>query len=240
TGFARVEPPEVLMGPVRQGERCVAKVVVRSNSKKPLDARLVSHPGWLYVHPTAIQRRQQVLTLTADTGMVSAHGTLTDVVQFVNGDQRVSIPIKLEVLPPRPHFRQVSFWYVPLFVTCLVPLFTVVLGTMEWTRWMPIGLELSGLLGAMLLLITLGAGLRSGERLAAFFLMLTGLSSTGTYLGVLGEPQNHPQGKMAMDLMVIMGLVLFLQVFSTRRWKWWAWVMVGLSLMLSGVMASMM
>ncbi len=240
TGFARVEPPEVLMGPARQGERCMAKVVVRSNSRKPLDARLVSHPGWLYIHPTTIQRRQQVLTLTADTGMVSAHGTLTDVVQFVNGDQRVCIPIKLEVLPPRPHFRQVSFWYVPLFVTCLVPLFTVVLGTTEWTRWMPIGLELSGLLGAMLLLITLGAGLRSGERLAAFFLMLTGLSSTGTYLGVLGEPQNHPQGKMAMDLLVIMGLVLFLQVFSTRRWKWWAWVMVGLSLMLSGIMASMM
>lgn len=240
TGTARVEPPQVSMGAVRQGEQCVAKVVVRSNSRKPLDARLVSHPGWLYVHPSILQRRQQVITLTADTSMVSAQGALTDVVQFVNGEQRITIPVSLEVLPPRPHFRQVSFWYVPLFVACLVPLFTVILGTSHWTRWMPIGLELAGLLGAMLTLVTIGAGLRSNERLAASLLMLTGLSATGTYLGVLGEPQNHPQGKMAIDLLVIMGPVLLLQIFSTRRWKWWAWVMVGLSLLLSGMMASMM
>lgn len=240
TGAARVEPPQVSMGAVRQGEQCVAKVVVRSNSRKPLDARLVSHPGWLYVHPSIIQRRQQVITLTADTSMVSAQGALTDVVQFVNGEQRITIPVSLEVLPPRPHFRQVSFWYVPLIVACLVPLFTVILGTSHWTRWMPIGLELAGLLGAMLTLVTIGAGLRSNERLAASLLMLTGLSATGTYLGVLGEPQNHPQGKMAIDLLVIMGPVLLLQIFSTRRWKWWAWVMVGLSLLLSGMMASMM
>lgn len=240
TGTARVEPPQVSMGAVRQGEQCVAKVVVRSNSRKPLDARLVSHPGWLYVHPSILQQRQQVITLTADTSMVSAQGALTDVVQFVNGEQRITIPVSLEVLPPRPHFRQVSFWYVPLFVACLVPLFTVILGTSHWTRWMPIGLELAGLLGAMLTLVTIGAGLRSNERLAASLLMLTGLSATGTYLGVLGEPQNHPQGKMAIDLLVIMGPVLLLQIFSTRRWKWWAWVMVGLSLLLSGMMASMM
>lgn len=239
-GIVRVEPPQVSLGPVRQGEQCVAKVVVRSNNKKPLDARLVSHPGWLYVHPSTIQRRQQVITLTADTSMVSAQSKLADVVQFVNGEQRFTIPVTLEVLPPRPHFRQVSFWYVPLFVVCLVPLFTVALGTPLWTRWMPIGLELSGLLGAMLVLITIGAGLRSNERLVASLLMFMGLSATGTYLGVLGEPQNHPQGKMAIDLLLIMGLVLFLQVFSTRRWKWWAWVMVGLSLQLSGMIASMM
>jgi len=240
TAVAKVQPQEVSFGPVRQGEQCVAKVVVRSTSKKPLDARLVSHPGWLYVHPTALQRKQQVVTLTADTGMVSAQGTVSDVVQFVNGEQRISIPVKLEVLPPRPQFRQVAYWYVPLFVACLVPLFTVVLGSPHWPHWMPIGLELSGLLGAMLVLIAIGAELRSGERTAAVLLMLTGLSATGTYLGVLGEPQNHPQGKVAVDLLAIMGGVLFLQVFSTRRWKWWAWVLVGLSLSLSGSVASMM
>lgn len=239
TGRARVEPPRVSLGPVRQGEQCMARVMVRSNNKKPLEARLVSHPGWLYVHPSTIQRRQQVITLTADTGMVSAQGTLEDVVQFVNGEQRITIPVRLEVLPPRPYFRQVSFWYVPLFVACLVPLFTIVLGTSQWTRWMPIGLELSGLLGAMLVLITIGAELRSNERVGASLLMLVGLSATGIYLGVLGEPRNHPQGKMAIDLLVIMGMVLVLQVFSTRHWKWWAGVMMMLSLLLSGVIASM-
>lgn len=237
---AKVEPQMVSFGPVRQGEQCVAKVVVRSINRKPLDARLVSHPGWLYVHPTVLQRKQQVITLTADTGMVSAQGTLSDVVQFVNGEHRISIPVKLEVLPPRPQFRQVSYWYVPLFVACLVPLFTVVLGSNDWSRWIPIGLELAGLLGAMLTLIAIGAELRSGERMAAVLLTLTGLSATGTYLGVLGEPQNHPQGKVAVDLLTIMGAVLFLQLFSTRRWKWWAWILVGLSLSLSAVLTSMM
>ncbi|MGC8784930.1 MAG: serine/threonine-protein kinase [Armatimonadota bacterium] len=240
SAVAKVEPHLVSFGPVRQGEQCVAKVVVRSINRKPLDARLVYHPGWLYVHPTVIQRKQQVITLTADTGMVSTQGTLSDVVQFMNGENRISIPVKLEVLPPRPQFRQVSYWYVPLFVTCLVPLFTVVLGSNNWSHWMPIGLELAGLLGAMLTLVTIGAELRSGERMAAVLLTLTGLSATGTYLGVLGEPQNHPQGKIAVDLLTIMGGVLFLQVFTTRRWKQWAWVVVGLSLGLSGVIASMM
>lgn len=240
SGIARVEPHEVALGPVRQGEQCTAKVVVRSTSKKPLDARLVSHPGWLYVHPTVLQRKQQVVILTADTGMVSAQGTLSDVVQFVNGEQRISIPVKLEVLPPRPQFQQVAYWYVPLFVACLVPLFTVILGSNNWSRWMPVGLELSGLLGAMLTLVAIGAELRSGERMAAVLLMLTGLSATGTYLGVLGDPQNHPQGRVAVDLLTIMGAVLLLQVFSTRRWKWWAWVLVGLSFSLSGIIASMM
>lgn len=239
-GIARVEPREVVLGPVRQGEQCTAKVMVRSTNKKPLDARLVSHPGWLYVHPTVLQRKQQVVTLTADTGMVSAQGTLSDVVQFVNGEQRISIPVKLDVLPPRPQFHQVAYWYVPLFVACLVPLFTVILGSNNWSRWMPVGLELSGLLGAMLTLVAIGAELRSGERMAAVLLMLTGLSATGTYLGVLGDPQNHPQGKIAVDLLTVMGAVLLLQVFSTRRWKWWAWVLVGLSLSLSGIIASMM
>ncbi|MCS6949848.1 MAG: serine/threonine-protein kinase [Armatimonadota bacterium] len=238
SAIVKVEPQEVSFGPVRQGEQCVAKVVVRSTNRKPLDARLASHPGWLYVHPPVLQRKQQVVTLTADTGMVSAQGALCDVVQFVNGEQRISIPVRLEVLPPRPQFRQVAYWYVPLFVSCLVPLFTVVLGSGDWSRWMPIGLELSGLLGAMLVLITMGAELRSGERMAAVLLMLTGLSATGTYLGVLGDPQNHPQGKIAVDLLTVMGAVLLLQLFSTRRWKWWAWVLVGLSLGLSGVIAS--
>ncbi len=240
SAVAKVEPQQVSFGPVRQGERCVAKVVVRSVNRKPLDARLVSHPGWLYVHPTVLQRKQQVVTLTADTGMVSAQGTLSDVVQFVNGENRISIPVKLEVLPPRPQFRQVSYWYVPLFVTCLIPLFTVLLGSNGWSHWMPIGLELAGLLGAMLTLIAIGAELRSGERMAALLLTLTGLSATGTYLGVLGEPQNHPQGKVAVDLLTVMGTVLFLQLFSTRRWKWWAWILVGLSLSLSGVITSIM
>ncbi|GIV17195.1 MAG: hypothetical protein KatS3mg022_2630 [Armatimonadota bacterium] len=237
---AHVEPQEVSLGPVRQGEQCTARVVVRSTNRKPLDARLVSQPGWLYVHPPVLQRKRQIVTLTADTGMVSTQGTLSDVVQFVNGESRINIPVKIEVLPPRPQFRQVAYWYVPLFVACLVPLFTVILGSNQWTHWMPIGLELSGLLGAMLTLITIGAELRSGERTAAVLLMLTGLSATGTYLGVLGDPQNHPQGRVAVDLLTIMGAVLLLQVFSTRRWKWWGWVLVGLSLALSGVIASIL
>ncbi len=240
SGAVRVEPAQVQLGPVRHGEQCQARIVVRSTNRKPLDARLVSHPGWLYVHPTTIQSRRQVVTMTADTSMVSAQGTLADMVQFVNGDQRITIPIQLEVLPPRPHFRQVSFWYVPLYVACLIPVFTVVLSASDWARWMPIGLELSGLLAAMLVLVTIGAELRSGERLAAVLLMLMGLSSTGTYLGVLGTPQNHPQGRMALDMLTVMGAVLVLQVFSTRRWKWWAWVLVGLSVVLSATIARMM
>lgn len=238
--IARVEPKEVSLGPVRQGERCVAKVSVRSTNRKPLDAQLVSQPGWLHVHPTVLRRKQQVVTLTADTSMVSAQGKLVDTVQFVNGGHRITIPVQLEVLPPRPQFGQVAYWYVPLYIACLIPLFTVVLGTAQWARWMPIGLELTGLLGAMLALITVGAQLRSGEQLGAVLLMLTGLSATGTYLGVLGEPQNHPQGRVATDLLTIMGAVLLLQVFSARKWKWWAWVLVGLSLTLSWGITSMM
>jgi len=238
--IVRLEPKEVLLGPVRQGERCMAKLSVRSTNRKPLDARLVAHPGWLHVHPATLQHKQQVVTLTADTSMVSAQGKLADTVQFVNGEHRIVIPVQVEVLPPRPQFRQVAHWYVPLYVACLIPLFTVVLGTAQWARWMPIGLELTGLLGAMLALITVGAQLRSGERLGAVLLMLTGLSATGTYLGVLGEPQNHPQGRVAVELLTIMGAVLLLQVFTTRRWKWWAWVLVGLSLTLSCGITSMM
>jgi hypothetical protein len=218
----------------------MAKLSVRSTNRKPLDARLVAHPGWLHVHPATLQHKQQVVTLTADTSMVSAQGKLADTVQFVNGEHRIVIPVQVEVLPPRPQFRQVAHWYVPLYVACLIPLFTVVLGTAQWARWMPIGLELTGLLGAMLALITVGAQLRSGERLGAVLLMLTGLSATGTYLGVLGEPQNHPQGRVAVELLTIMGAVLLLQVFTTRRWKWWAWVLVGLSLTLSWGITSMM
>lgn len=237
---AKVEPREVHFGRVRQGERCAARVVVRLTSRKSADLRLISHPGWLHVHPPVIQRRQQVVTLTADTSMVSMQGTLSDEVRFANGEHHVRIPVALEVLPPRPQFREVAFWYVPLFIACLVPLFTTILGAREWLAWFPIGLELSGLLGAMLILISMGADLRSGERMAGLLLMLTGLSATGTYLGVLGDPQNHPQGKVAVDLLTLMGAVLLLQVFSTRRWRWWAWVLVGLSLGLSGVIASMM
>lgn len=239
TGGVRVEPAQVSLGPVRQGERCVAKVEVRATSKKPLDARLVYHPGWLYVHPSSIQSRKQVLTLTADTSMVSAQGSLSDVVQFANGDQRISIPVNLQVLPPRAHFHQVSFWYVPLFVACLLPVFTVALGTPDWARWMPVGLVAMGLLGAMLVLVALGADLRAGERLSAAVLMLTGLSSTGTYLGVLGNPQSHPQGRMAIELLTVLGMVLLLQVLSARRWKFWAGVLVGLSVLLSSVLTQM-
>jgi len=237
---ARLEPKEVHLGPVRQGERCIARVVVRSTNRKPLDARLVAHPGWLHVHPATLQHKQQVVTLAADTSMVSAQGKLADTVQFANGESRIVIPVQLEVLPPRPQFRQVAPWYVPLYIACLIPLFTVVLGTADWARWMPIGLELTGLLGAMLVLITVGAQLRSGEQMGAALLMLTGLSAMGTYLGVLGEPQKHPQGRVAVDLLTIMGAVLVLQIFSARKWKWWAWVLVGLSLTLSWGITSVM
>jgi hypothetical protein len=147
--------------------------------------------------------------------------------------------VHLIVLQPRPTFRQVALWYLPLFLTALMPAVSVALGSMagpvSGTGDLVLAAVIaSGLLSLMLLLICLAANTGIAERLACGILMLAMSLVLGISAATL--PQNRSMLQILQPAFLtggVVGATVLLQLLHPLRWKLWAVALAGMGLLIS-------
>ncbi|HZO89323.1 MAG TPA: serine/threonine-protein kinase [Chthonomonadaceae bacterium] len=237
-----VEPVSVDFGAVRKGEQRSVRLQARvMGLEGRVRGRVVHRPGWLSVHPTSFDRTRQAITLTAHSERAWMTGDFQESVRVETEAGTATIPIHLTVIKPRPTFWQIAAWYVPLFVSALLPVLAVAFGngqravSMHAAQLVPPAATASGLLSLMLLLIGIAADIGIAERIACGIVaVVMGL--------VLGVSMGAPYVELAHPLMQqrvlvtggIIGAVLALQMLYLSRWKFWALVLVGLGVLIGG------
>ncbi|MCS6776743.1 MAG: serine/threonine-protein kinase [Chloroherpetonaceae bacterium] len=235
----QVRPERVDFGAVRKGELRSMRVQVQVQGVEgPVHGRVQhAHPGWLTVYPTSFHRPRQKLTLTAHTARAWETGEFRDTIRIETKAGVIEIPVRLIVLKPRPAFRQIAWWYLPLLAMSLLPTGTVALGAghsvATAATLLPVSTIASALLGVMLWLIC--AAIDSGliEKVACGTLVVVMSFLLGGALSQHGGDAHLPHTFVTG---VLIGGFLLLQVLLLRWWKLWAVLLVGLSLLISGVL----
>lgn len=243
-----VEPGRVDFGAVRKGELPSVKITARvTGGDGIVEGRVVHSADWLTVHPPAINRAKQSLTLTAHSARVWETGEFHETVRIETNAGTVEVPTRLVVLPPRASFMQVAVWFVPLFGAALLPALAIAFaggGGHHGTnlanllaRYTPGAAAASGGLGLMLLLVSIAADIGIAERIACGVLIAVMGATLGMSSGHASDGSAHHTGMgNAMVLGGFMGGVLLLQLLHLRKWKLWAFVVGALGLTLGGAL----
>lgn len=221
-----VWPPSLDFGRIRQGAASTENVTIRVPGRGRTKGRVASQPGWILVSPQAFDRRKQKLLVTADTESIWRPGLYSDSLVLEVDGEDISVTASVEVLPPRRQFYEVAWWYVPLFVFCLLPLVA---------RWLsgglvdPPALIATGLLSVMLFIISVVADLGILEKL---FPMALGAVGVGAVVGALwrivGEGSIARPGEVLAVSVVgtLLSLLVALQLLTASKWRFWAVVLV--------------
>lgn len=232
------EPEAVDFGVVRKGELRSVKVQVRTQGiEGRVNGRVLHNPGWLTVHPMAFDRTKQTILLTAHTARAWETGEFHETVRIESEAGNVEIPVRLMVMKPRPTFRQVAAWYLPLFAATVLPLVTLAFGSSgivagTTSLLVPTAAVTSGLLAVMLLLVCVAVETGLNEKIACGVLM----AAMCFVLGVTVAQMRLQATQLNYALVTggLVGGVLLLQLLYLRRWKLWAFALFGLSLLVSG------
>jgi serine/threonine protein kinase len=242
------DPQEIDFGELRKGEKRAMRVRVRSQGVQgPVRGCVVHAPEWVEVSPTNFQQPRQTLQIVADSRRVWETGAFEDHITVEGSAGQLQIPVFLRVLPPRPTFRQVAFWFLPLWLLCLSPLAMVGIHLYQeptaFTSLLP-SLCISGLLALSLFITACAADLGTNERIACLVFIFVMLFFMGGTASLWREHALAPSLHRALVYGVqqsaipafLLGAMLLLQSLHFRKWKLWAVVMACLGLLLDGML----
>jgi len=234
------EPQAVHFGEIRKGDERALRVQLQfDGGDGRVSGRVVAAPPWATVYPPVINRRRQSLTITAHTERTWQIGDFEDQVRLETTAGAVSIPITLRVLKPRRSFAEVSVWFVPLFLSVLLPALTVAWGAQfPGARYLvPAAALGSGLLAAMLLLVAVEGDLGVSEKIACGIMLAVMTMVLGVTVGVSGR-MGHAEALARLPATgVPIGALFLMQLVQRRHWKLWAAAIALLSLLTSGIFA---
>jgi serine/threonine-protein kinase len=231
SGVISASPDRVDFGQVRTNGACEARVQLRSSSAQPSTVgRVLDCPDWITAHPMMFTGAKQVITLTARGKEQSHPGDREATVSVEIGTDRTDIPVTVQFVAARPTFVQISSWFVPVFAAVQLPIAALLYastgshGSQSMAPLVPAAATASGLLTTMLLLIAYAADIGLAERIACGLEIL----AMGAVLGVSSahwQPGAFTSGMLQTLLTgVPIGGMLFLQLLSLSKWKWWAFV----------------
>jgi hypothetical protein len=233
-----VDPPAADLGEVRKGDERVVRLQVRfEGGDGQVNGRVVAAPPWLNVYPPVITRRRQNLTVTAHSDRTWEIGDFHDQIRLDTTAGPASIPVSLRVLKPRRSFSEVAPWFLPLFLSVLLPALTVAWGAQfPGARYLvPAAALGSGLLAAMLLLVAVEGDLGVSEKVACGILLAVMTMVLGVTVGVSGR-LGHAEALARLPATgVPIGAMFLIQVIQRRYWKLWAFAIVLLALLTSGI-----
>ncbi|HUV03846.1 MAG TPA: protein kinase [Armatimonadota bacterium] len=217
-----IRPERLDFGRVRRGETGSLKVTVRVPGLGRIAGRVASQPGWLSVSPQAFHRRKQVLSLTADTESIWEPGAYNERLVLDVGGEEISIPVSVTVLAPRKQFYEIAWWYLPLFVLCLVPLAAGLFGGGEGARTP--ALVATGLLSVMVFIISVVADLGILEKLLPGAVGAIGLGAVIGAIAQITLEQAAPSTEEILLTSIVgtpLSLLVALQLLTASRWRLW-------------------
>jgi len=226
-----VTPEQIDFGSVRANSAREARVQVRSsNAQSATVGRILDCPEWITAHPTMFTGAKQVITLTARGREPSGAGEREASVCVEMGSDRIEIPVTVQFVAARPTFVQIAPWFVPIFAAVQLPIAALLYASgapnaaQAMAPLVPAAAAASGLLMTMLLLIACAADIGIAERMACGLEIL----AMGAVLGVSSahwQPGAFTSGMLQTLLTAVpIGGMLFLQLLSLSKWKWWAFV----------------
>ncbi|MHB1001686.1 MAG: serine/threonine protein kinase [Armatimonadota bacterium] len=231
---AVINPTSVDFGEVKRGESSNRKFTVSVPGRGRCAGRIVSQPGWLDVTPEVFSRRNQVFTLNADTERIWEPGRYDESLVLEIDGRSAKVPVSVDVMPPRKRFYQVAWWYIPLFMMCLLPM---VVHNGGWLgRNSSIGsadMVTIGLLSVMMFIIGTSAELGSLERLVPALFAAIGL---GTVIGAIWQSMFTGVQLSAQDTSAtavsgaLLSFTVVIQLLTAANWKVWAGILVAISI----------
>jgi serine/threonine-protein kinase len=235
-----VWPISIDFGSVRSGESRQAKLTARiSNLVGESAGKAFSASDWLSVEPTEFDSARQKISVFAHTDRAPKLGVVEDCVHVETRAGTVVVPVHVNILKPRPTFRQVAHWFIPLFGVALAPaVITGMVGNAQTVLFAPAAVS-SLAMGLMLLMIAVAADAGIRERVACGIMMtcmcfVLGVSVAASqrsgYNGALTRGVN-----IAATTGIELGLIVTVQFLTAKRWRFWGVVLVLLGILLGGV-----
>jgi len=233
-----VRPDVVDFGKLRKGESSRQKIKLRTPGRGRIAGRIVSQPGWIYVSSQSFNRRKQSLIVTADTESIFQPGVYNEQLIFEVDGERISVPVLVDVLPPRRQFAEVIWWYLPALLLSAMPLFICLADGSPSIR--TAALVATGLLSVMLFIISLVADLGVIEKIlpAAF-----GATGFGGIVGTVSRwVTTRSLGDTNSFLLVCivatpLSLLVAVQFLTASRWRFWVIMLVVCSICASWLLA---
>ncbi len=236
-----VSPLNIDFGSLRQGESRQAKLTARiTNLIGGSSGKVTPQSDWITVEPTEFNTARQTILVSAHTDHSLAPGLLEESVRIETSAGVASVPIRINILKPRPTFRQIAPWFVPLFGISLAPAIITAssAGSAQLILAAPAAVS-SLALALMLLLITAAADGGIRERIACGVVMACMCFVLG--LNVAAQQRAGYNGslhygiEMAAVAGIVLGLIVAVQLLTLKRWKYWGVVLAFLGLLLGGV-----
>ncbi len=230
-----VIPDELDFGKVRKGELGSRKLRMRIPGRGRIEGRVASLPGWLAVTPQSFNRRNQTLVATGDTKTIWQPGTYQDQLLLEVDGEKISVPVSMQVVPPRRSFSEVVWWYVPLLAICAMPVLARLVVSKDHQPDAA-GLVTSGLLYVMLLIMSIVADLGIPEK------VVPSAAATVAIFAVVGQftqrsaiAQMKSADLVAMSVAgTLLSLLIAMQLLTASKWRVW-----GVILVLCSVIATM-
>lgn len=233
-----VRPDVVDFGKLRKGESGRQKIKLRVPGRGRIAGRIVSQPGWIYVSSQSFNRRKQSLIVTADTESIFQPGVYNEQLIFEVDGERISVPVLVDVLPPRRQFAEVIWWYLPALLLSAMPLFICLAGGSPSIR--TAALVATGLLSIMLFIISLVADLGVVEKIlpAAFgavgFGGIVGTVSRWVTTRSLGDTNSF---LLVCIVATPLSLLVAVQFLTASRWRFWVVTLMICSICASWLLA---
>jgi serine/threonine protein kinase len=232
----------VNFGTLRHGESKVIEVTLRSIDNEPVRGRVASAPVWIRVVPLSFNARsRQTIKLTAQSGSLPREAQdYEEPVVIETGGGSLELPVALTLLPSRPPFSAIFYWYLPVLAFCILPAVVGQLATIvsHGRPFAPAGLIAGGTLFAAFLATNIVADTRLRERFVAGIGIL--LAPAGI-VDIFSLSQSAPHGMMlawpvvlkvsliALVIPVVQAITLARARKTFEQWPIWCFAIAGAS-----------
>ncbi len=234
-------------GAVRSGENRSTNITVRTSGLRGAvgGAVEVTYPEaytgqrWVQSNPLNFDQKRQKITITADTDGLAPDDTYEAQVKIETLAGGINVPVQLTVIRPRPHFREIAIWFVPLLATVGAPaMITAIMGSAHRNLAPPAAASSLGL-GLILLIITIASDVGIAERFccaALMALMCCVLGSDTAAVNRFGYNGQLDSGmRAAAEIGLGFGALVVAQLFTARRWKVWCVILAAIGLVIAGM-----
>ncbi len=227
-------------GVLRRGKSRTSKLTVQNVGGGTVEGRVSAAPGWVRVEPSAFSaKRRQTLTLTTETDTVWAvPASYADTVTLETLGGRREITVRVQILPARPSWGRIFFWYWPLLICAGLP---VTASVAARSLHPPVhyiqqpGFASSGLLFLSAFLLSQAADIAWIPRLLPL-----GLSALAFWRLSLMSPVVSSRAHLifvqaiapVLMLLVLQACAFLLDAKGWGNWKIWRWIAAAVGLLI--------
>ena len=226
-----VTPDYMDFGKLHKGDARSLKAQLKiSGLVGHVHGKITTSAEWLTVSPSLFDRTRQKITVSAKSGAAWETGEFHEMVRIESNAGEMELPVRLIVLKQRPSFFRVAFWYIPLYVSAIAPAAISVSYT-QLRGYNTAACAASAGLALMMVLTSIAADIGLAERIAAGVMA----ASMCVVLGMMAQSSaiSGSSWQQTYTVLGVMGALLFAQLISFKKWRFWTVCQLLMSIAIS-------